>query len=357
MLIVIIFLILSAFSFYRRDNGLTIKLVMIFLAGISIFLSSKSSDFPIYEGYYEKVQPLYTVLRHWDFSSFDTEEKFEIGYALLNSFFKMFTAHVAILYIFSNAFILLLIYIFIRKKTLNSYKVLLPYFVFVFISIQVGIIRQAISIAIFFFCIRFIISKDFWRYAIGIILAGLFHRTALFLLPLYFLANRKFSNRLLWIIFGIGLMIYMQIIPFSPLTLLEGTANIFLPSIGDKLVFYLFQNKQLGAPSKFTQGIFENAIVFCLLIWARKELIKKGQYDSFLNVCFNFAILYIFIYIYLFDLYTFIYRLNYFFVFFKFMIIAKYIESLEWNYNRFIGTLLLIFYCAIMLTIRLIQGY
>ncbi|MBO9153263.1 EpsG family protein [Chitinophaga sp. GCM10012297] len=356
MLITVLFILLAALSFYRRDNGSTVKLVFLLLLIISFFLSFRA-DFDTYKAFFDHIDSLVTVLASGNFKSFQSEENFEIGYVLLNSFLKIFTDQVAVLYYICNAFVLFVVYIFIKNKSLNIYKLLLTYFMFVFISIQVTILRQAIAIAIFYFSIRYLVKREFWRYLLCIVAASLFHRTAMFLLLLYFLVKRTYSTRFLLILFFVGMLIFVQIIPFSALGAFESITQYLLPSIGNKLAYYIFQNKNLEAPARFTQGIFENVGIFFLLLWIRRTLIKKELYSAFMNICFNLSLLYIFIYIYLFDLITFTYRINYYFIFFKFFLIVKFIETMESKEHRFIGNVTLISYCAIMLTIRLIQGY
>ncbi len=75
-----------------------------------------------------------------------------------------------------------------------------------------------------------------------------------------------------------------------------------------------------------------------------------------MNVSLNFSMLYIFLYIYIFEFANAIYRVNYYFIFFKFFIIVKYIESFDSKAKRLITHLALIFYCAIILVYSDIAG-
>lgn len=64
-------------------------------------------------------------------------------------------------------------------------------------------IRQAIAMAIIFYGFRYIKNKQFWKYLFTIVIASLFHSTAILMLILYFLFNMKFSpNNVFLLIFA-----------------------------------------------------------------------------------------------------------------------------------------------------------
>lgn len=58
-------------------------------------------------------------------------------------------------------------------------------------------IRQHCAIAIAMFAWQYIIDKKFFKYCLVILTAVLFHRSALIMLPLYFVARVKFSKQIL----------------------------------------------------------------------------------------------------------------------------------------------------------------
>ena len=68
-------------------------------------------------------------------------------------------------------------------------------------------IRQYMAAAIVFAGHRFILEKKFPQYAAVVAVAFLFHRTALIMLPVYFLANTKISYRSLLIFIGVALVL------------------------------------------------------------------------------------------------------------------------------------------------------
>lgn len=355
MLLILLFVLLAALSFSKKDNNKDVILVIVFLSLISVFFSRGFIDFPPYKIFYENIEPLYQVVIGYNDYFFYNPLHFELGYTILNSFLKMFTDHVEVLYVLSNFFILLVIYVFFKGKSLNFFKLLLPYLVFVFIITQVTIIRQAIAITIFFYCVRYIVEGNFTKYFFGTLIGFLFHRSALLLLLVYFIVRKNYSTKVLVGVFLVGILIYLQLFHFSFLTMVNVIVSYLPSDVGRKASFFTAELKDFVVGSRLTPGIFENVGVFILLVWVRKRLIEKELWGNFLNVCFNLSIIYIFIYIYFFEFTNIIYRLMYYFVFFKFFIIVRYTESLEIKNNRILGQLLLVIYCGIMLTIKLKQ--
>ncbi len=100
--------------------------------------------------------------------------------------------------------IFLLTHLFIIFPIMIAYKqlsnsFLLSMFIFLFSGFynnSLNMMRQSIAIALFIFGIRFIIKRKFIQYITIIIIASLFHSTAILLLPVYFLYNKHISNKL-----------------------------------------------------------------------------------------------------------------------------------------------------------------
>lgn len=355
MLLIILFCLLAVLSFSKKDNNGDVLILLFVLGAISIVLSRGSSDFPIYKMFYDKIEPLYLVILGHNDYFVNNALRVEFGFKILNSLFKVFTNRVDVVYLFCNFFILLIIYIFFRTKSQNFFKLLLPYFVFVFITTQVAIIRQASAIAVFFYSIQYITDKKFFNYFSGTFIGFLFHRSALFLSLLYFVVKKEYSLKTLVITFTIGMLLFLQVFHFSFLSLVNGLV-VYLPaSINETASFYIAQLKDFEVPSRFTLGIFENTGMFFLLLWMRLNMKRKEAWSDFMTISFNFSLLYIFIYIYFFEFTNIIYRINYYFIFFKFFIIVKYIEGLEIKNNKMIANFILVLYCGIMLIVRLKQ--
>ena len=61
-------------------------------------------------------------------------------------------------------------------------------------------VRQYAAIAIFVYSWLFIIRKQFGRYLIALIIGAFFHRSILFMIPIYWLVTLKYNKTILWLL-------------------------------------------------------------------------------------------------------------------------------------------------------------
>lgn len=57
----------------------------------------------------------------------------------------------------------------------------------------ISAVRQMTAVAIFFWSTKFIVETKFFKYTLALILASLFHYTAILLIPIYFVVKKKIS--------------------------------------------------------------------------------------------------------------------------------------------------------------------
>jgi hypothetical protein len=358
MLIVGLFIILAILTYSDKSKIVDAIIIIIALCFLSIIFSHRSSDFPVYKTFFTKVEPLNRVIMGDSYVFTHITQNYEIGYKLINSFLRIFTDHMEIMYFLFNIFILFTILKIFSENSSNFFLLLLPYFTFMLITVQVGIIRQMIAITIFLLSIQYIKKRELLKFLACTALAFCFHRTAIILPVFYFVTYKEYSNWLLMSLLIVGLLIFLEIIPFHPVSIVEWLSeHIKIASVQVKLNWYIWQTKTLPIPEKFTRGIFENVGMYLLLLYIKSDLNKKQLYDKFINISLNLALIYILIYIYFFDISSFSYRLNYYLIIFKFFVLAKFIESLEIQNNKFIAKTLLIVYCGLMMIIRIQQGF
>lgn len=91
---------------------------------------------------------------------------------------------------------LLITYIFLTTCLENSdnykYSVLLFFITGVYFDTFNGL-RQYLAVAIFFYSFKYIVSGDFKKYLLFIVVGSLFHKSIFFCIPLYFLRYIKFD--------------------------------------------------------------------------------------------------------------------------------------------------------------------
>lgn len=185
MIITILLGCLSVFFAYisRFKNttwGLKVSFVLIF-----IFLALRFNFGNDYKAYYES---FISINQSNSFGLFDSYNQFEIGWTFLNRLFEPvgFFSMVA----FLAAIHCFVIYRFIKKYLPVKYywfAVFLYIFNTGFLLVLSSAMRQSVAITLFIVAIEFIYKRKALLYYATIMLASLFHTSALFLLPLYFL--------------------------------------------------------------------------------------------------------------------------------------------------------------------------
>ena len=130
MFLIGIYIILVIASYYNKVNDLYVRTGILLLGIISIFLSVSTSDYPTYEKFFNDIEPLDQIIAGKDQVFLYDFNNFELGYKLLNSFFKTLLPYVEVLYILSNIGIYIAVYFFLRNKAENLYKLILPHFTF-----------------------------------------------------------------------------------------------------------------------------------------------------------------------------------------------------------------------------------
>lgn len=150
------------------------------------------------------------VLQRFELYGFNAFSKirFENGYILLMLIFRTITANYTIYFIFVHAFINYSFCRFIRKNSDNMCFSFTIFFLLRFFFSEMNIMRQFIAIAIFLFAIDCIIEKKLLKYITLIITASLFHKSALFLLPVYSLDRIQLNRKQKIIFIMASLIIY-----------------------------------------------------------------------------------------------------------------------------------------------------
>lgn len=126
-----------------------------------------------------------------DVEYFQLQENIEIGYQLLEYLLLSLTSDYFWLF-FVTALIVVYCYLTIIKK----YSVNYWFSVFLFITLGVYTfffngLRQGLAMAIFALALPYLLEKRLIPYLIICFLASLFHLTALFMIPFYFLVNLR----------------------------------------------------------------------------------------------------------------------------------------------------------------------
>lgn len=135
----------------------------------------------------------------------------EFGFRWLNSLLHFINMPYPVAFI-SYAFIQFYFIVKgLRDKELLPF-VIIFYFLTTYIFFSFNGIRQSMAFSIIFFSLQFIKEKKIIKYILWIVIAALFHKSAIIFLPLYFILDKEyFSNRIIQLIL---LIIFFILSPY-----------------------------------------------------------------------------------------------------------------------------------------------
>lgn len=171
--------------------------IMIFICG---FRKNVGTDFLLYSRMYNNISIFPRV---------------EIGFKYLINFMSGMGLSSFWFFFLTSSLTILIVYYIIKKISDKPSESLFLFITLGYFSLQFNIIRQCLAIAVSLYSIKFIIKKDFFKYFVCILMASLFHTTALIMFPFYFISKINISKKrcveILIILFIVSLM-YNQII-------------------------------------------------------------------------------------------------------------------------------------------------
>nr|WP_298159966.1 EpsG family protein [uncultured Prevotella sp.] len=161
------------------------------------------------------------------------EDAMEPSYFAIAAFFNMFTKNVHAIFLFYAAIGLILKFIAFKKFSELWFPPVVMYLSFIYELHECVQIRTAIMSGLFMIAILYIAESQRVKATILILIGTVFHMSALILLPLVFLSNKKMSKK--------ELCIWISLIPIGYVLYALGSnllVNIPIPYIENKLANY-----------------------------------------------------------------------------------------------------------------------
>lgn len=196
--------------------------------------------------------------------------RMDIGFLWLYKFIVFFELHLQWLFVITSFIVNIYIYKSImeqsKDKTLSYYIYICSTFYF----FSMNGIRQSITMALFYYSLKYIKQKNMWKYFFINIIGSLFHQAALIFLPVYFLVNYRFKKKSTYIIILILTFACSSIIMPILISLLKNTKyNLY------------FMHNNYNALSSFNLSSILNLIIFIIYIWCLdfKNIDEKDGYN------------------------------------------------------------------------------
>lgn len=214
-------------------------------------------------------------------SIFEIEGNIEIGYLFLQQVaYFVSTKYWSILTLIALISVIPTYYV-VRELTQN---VIISIFIYVTLGIYLLFFnagRQGISVAISTVGLLYILDRSLVKYLICIFIASLFHKTALIMIPFYFIIILPFSTKRVLLFLVIGFLAFY---------FLSTILSSISPDVESRYGVY----EDRGATGGFLLAAFF-IIVALLFIGFRNEISKENiyLYDVYLNLAIFTGIIYL----------------------------------------------------------------
>jgi hypothetical protein len=230
----------------------------------------------------------------------------------------------------------------LKYFTENKLLALLIYFSLLFFHLDMNLMRQALAVSIFFYSLKYIIQKNFFKYILFILLGFLFHWSIIIFLPLYFFINKRFSTTLLSSLVVCFVLFYVLQVKTG--NLIYNLSDMVFgenSNITDKVSYYT-SNSLFSIKRIFSVGSILNIAIILLTLIFRKKL--ENVMPNF-NLFLNLMILQLFFYFVLYEYIEFSGRLRFYTLIAYIMILPYFIKVFKSLADRIIIYFIIVLYC------------
>lgn len=177
--------------------------MFLILLFVSSFRGDFTTDYPTYSNFF-------STYRFYSFEDILKEDQLqELGYVVLNKIIGEFTDNSIYLFIITSFMILILYFHQIARDSKYAWLSLLLFITVGDYYPSFNILRQILAVAIIFSGSKYLYERNFYKYCIVILLAFLFHRSSIIMLPFYFLLNLKISFKNIVTLFSGSLILIL----------------------------------------------------------------------------------------------------------------------------------------------------
>lgn len=193
----LLIILLSLYVDFNRTNQRKIYFLIIIFSLLAIISSIRADSVGVDTLQYVRA---YKGIRFLDWNEFDALW-YEWGFSALCKLLNYITENPQLLIFITSIFIMISVAIFIYK---NSPDVVLSSFLFITLNqyfYYMNIMRQAIAIAIILFVYEFLKKDKYILYSCGVLLATLFHQSAVICLVFILFKKLKYTKKSMLLVF------------------------------------------------------------------------------------------------------------------------------------------------------------
>lgn len=224
---------------------------------------------------YKNYSNLFQLYNKYSFSELlNARFQNEIGFIYINKIIGLFTEDVIYFFAVMAFVILFCFFIHLTKYSVNVWLSVLMFVTAGSFYASFNITRHIFAVAIIFIGSKYLYERKFFKWTLVVILATLFHKTAIIMIPFYFILNFRIKIRN-WVLIAIGSVVVILL--FDNIVIIaqqyfyeqysdnsygmwgQAITNVVLPVAF--LIFSLFNIKKIDS-NNATQRIWFNAGIF-----------------------------------------------------------------------------------------------
>lgn len=241
-----------------------------------------------------------------DINNNEIPERIEKGYVLLNQFLYFFTDDSRLLFIIVAIFLSIAIGVLVHKNAKDPFLAILFFVCLGLFQFSLSGMRQTIAIAITMFSFELIKKRKMIWFLCVIFLAYQFHKSSIFFLPAFFIANRSLGGKqILFFVLGsimvfsfgeIFLLRTADVLDYNYGIESESNGGIFFTIVLIITFFgYRFRNRILEIGNNSYQGnsnlFLINLSFISLLLWTIRLISRTAERVTFYYMPYSYLLL------------------------------------------------------------------
>lgn len=260
----------------KSNNKLRPFIILLVFLGLFIIPAIRYEVGTDYVGTYQKTY--YQILNNYE------QIRIDFGFFLLNKIIIALQGNYKWVFSITSFIIAYFSIKSIDEQSQIKKLSLIIYICGTFFFFAMNGVRQAISLSIFYYSLKYIEKKDFKKYLLLNVIGTSFHTSAIIFIPMYFLLDKNIGKKKMLISILIVAIISPLILPYINNMLINTKYGVYINNVG------------FEALGKFNLASIINAIIFiCYLYFTDAENNKNRLYLNihFIGVIVSIFLLYI----------------------------------------------------------------
>ncbi|MBW8686443.1 EpsG family protein [Chitinophaga rhizophila] len=301
MAYVLVFLLFAVFGCYnlteqyrqnKESQAFMYVIAFIVLVCFAGLRYHTGADWPNYEYHFNYILPKVHKFFEFKYTYFDPVA-FEMGYVYLTSIVKSLGGEMTAVFFIAALLNIIGAFLLIRQFSPYPFVAMLGFYSYNYMQYNFAGVRQAVAFFFLALAVKYLYTRNFWKYTMFIILGYFFHSSIVVFVFLYFIPLQKETNIKL-VLIALFLAFMMNVLfPINELIPIMSRLGLLPEFVNNKLLSYLHRDDYARARG-FGIGFMLKFLILVVGIKYRHYLRENTPYFDFV---FNLFCMYFFIWI------------------------------------------------------------